>query len=81
MLSVWLLVTAIMLVAHWNSFSNHSAAVLAQTRPGDAGRVLLEHMQRRYLVAIILKAVGVPVLAWLAWRLGVPAVREQFARK
>lgn len=80
-LSAWLLVTAIMLVAHWNSFSNHSAAYLAQSRPGDAGRALLEHMRRRYLVAIVLKAIGVPVLAWLAWRLGVPAVRDKFARK
>ena len=80
-LSVWLLVTAIMLVAHWSSFNNHSAAFLAQTRPGDAGRALIDHGQRTYLVAIILKAIGVPILVWLAWHLGVPAVRSQFARK
>lgn len=80
-LSLWLLVTAIILAAHWSSFNNHGAALLAQSQTDDAARVLFEHLRRRYLVAIILKAVGVPVLAWLAWRLGVPAVRAQFARK
>ncbi len=74
----WLLVTAIMLIAHWSSFNNHGNQLLAQAHLGEAGQVLLERVRRRYLVAMVLKIVGVPILAWLAWRLGAPVVREQF---
>lgn len=77
-LALWLLVTAIQMAAHWSSLSNQSALLMSQSTMDDAGRVLLERIQRRYLTAMILKAVGVPVLAWLAWRLGTPAVRAQF---
>ncbi|HET6588225.1 MAG TPA: hypothetical protein VFG67_10710 [Oleiagrimonas sp.] len=77
-LALWLLVTAIQMAAHWSSLSNQSALLMSQSTMSDAGRMLLERIQRRYLIAMILKAVGVPVLAWLAWRLGTSAVRAQF---
>ncbi|HET7663490.1 MAG TPA: hypothetical protein VFK31_07610, partial [Rhodanobacteraceae bacterium] len=77
-LALWFLVTAIQMAAQWSSLSNQSATLLSQSALNDAGRVLLERIQRRYLVAMILKAIAVPVLAWLAWRLGTPAVRAQF---
>jgi hypothetical protein len=32
------------------------------------------------LVGIVLKAISVPVLAWLAWALGSVSVRQQFAQ-
>jgi hypothetical protein len=80
-LAAWLLVTAIMLIAHWASFNNHSSELLAQSGLGDAGRALLTRVRRNYLVAMCLKAAAVPVLAWLAWRLGAPRVRAQFAAR
>jgi hypothetical protein len=34
-----------------------------------------------YLLALAMKAVAVPVLLWLAWRLGRPDVRARFMRR
>ncbi|HET7266507.1 MAG TPA: hypothetical protein VFJ15_00195 [Oleiagrimonas sp.] len=78
LLALWLLVTAIMLGVDWVSFSRHSQELMAQPHMGDTVRALRERVRNTYLVAIVLKAVAVPVLAWLAWRLGVPSVRAQF---
>ncbi len=77
-LALWLLVTAVMMALHWGNLDGSDAAFAGL---GDAGQALLARMRRSYLVAIILKAIGVGVLAWLAWRLGVPAVRAGFARR
>jgi len=77
-LALWFLVTAIQMAAHWSSLSNQSAMLLSQSTLNDAAHAFLERVQRRYLVAMILKAIAVPVMAWLAWRLGTPAVRAQF---
>ena len=77
-LALWMLITAIQMLAQWSSLNAQSATLMAQPDLNDAGRAMLQHVQRRYLVAMILKAISVPVLAWLAWRLGTPAVRAQF---
>lgn len=78
LLALWLLVTAIMLARHWMSFDHHSQMLLAQSHLGQAGHELVARIQRRFLVGVVLKAVCVPILAWLAWRLGVPKIRAQF---
>lgn len=78
LLALWLLVTAIMMGAHLASFNHHSSMLLAQSDLGEAGRAMLARVRRAYLVGIVLKAVAVPILVWLAWRLGVPSVRAQF---
>lgn len=78
LLALWLLATAIMLGARWTSFNHHSSMLMAQSNLGEAGQALLARVRRSYIVAIALKAVAVPVLVWLAWRLGVPSVRAQF---
>lgn len=77
-LALWLLVTAIMLGADWMSFSQHSEVLLSQPGMADTVGAVRERIRDTYLVAVVLKAVGVPILAWLAWRLGLPSVRAQF---
>jgi len=78
LLALWLLVTAILLGMDWMSFNQHSQVLLAQPDMADTVRAVSKRISNTYLVAIVLKAVGVPILAWLAWRLGVPSVRAQF---
>lgn len=78
LLALWLLATAITMGAHLISFNRHSSLLLSQSNLGEAGKALLARVRRSYMVAIALKAVAVPILLWLAWRLGVPSVRAEF---
>lgn len=77
-LALWLLATTIMMLARWSTFNHQSAALAGESGLSDVARDMVERVRRQYLVAMVLKAVAVPVLAWLSWRLGRPAVRAQF---
>lgn len=79
-LAVWMLVTAIQMGAQWNAIANHSAQLLGQAGGHDVD-VAYAHLRRSYLVAIALKAVAVPILVWLSWRLGSVAVRARFGAR
>jgi hypothetical protein len=39
---------------------------------------VIEQARRSYLLGLLLKALLVPLLLWLAWQLGRPQVRAQF---
>jgi glucan phosphoethanolaminetransferase (alkaline phosphatase superfamily) len=78
LLAVWALVTAIAILAQWNAFQHVSAQLLAQPDTTAGDRALLAHARRVFMAGTALKLAAVPVLAWLAWRLGVPGVRAQF---
>jgi len=60
--------------------SQEIAAVLTQA--GLPPELLARGMKARsiLMVGVVLKAVSVPVLAWLAWVLGSVSVRQQFAQ-
>lgn len=77
-LAVWLLVTTIMLLARWSAFDHQATALMEGKKPGGMVREMVAQMRRQYLVAMVFKALSIPVLAWLSWRLGRPAVRAQF---
>ncbi|HET7359914.1 MAG TPA: hypothetical protein VFJ04_07185 [Rhodanobacteraceae bacterium] len=78
LLALWALATGIAVLAQWSAFQHVSAQLLA--RPGTTAddRIVLAHARRVFIAGTALKLVAVPVLAWLAWRLGVPGVRSQF---
>ena len=78
LLALWALITGGMLLAQWPQFDQASANALAQLRADATLQQALLHARRSYQMALVLKAIAVPVLLWLAWRLGVPAVRAQF---
>jgi hypothetical protein len=75
-LAVWALYTAWMAFHQWQEIG----VVLGQ--PGLPPELLIQATKARsiLLVGIVLKAVSVPVLAWLAWVLGSVTVRQQFAQ-
>jgi hypothetical protein len=76
----WGLVGGLMMVSQWHDFSQAVAATNAQSSLDTASQLALEHLRRSFLIAMAMKAVGVPVLLWLAWRLGRPQVRAQFRK-
>jgi hypothetical protein len=81
LLALWALVSGGLLLAQWSSFSHASADAIAQLQSDAALQQALLHARRSYQMALILKAVAVPVLLWLAWQLGLPVVKVQFRRR
>jgi len=78
LLALWALVSGGLLLAQWSSFDHASADAIAQLQSDAALQQALLHARRSYQMALVLKAVAVPVLLWLAWQLGIPAVCAQF---
>ena len=78
LLALWALVSGGLLLAQWSSFDHASTEAIAQLQSDAALQQALLHARRSYVIALVLKAVAVPVLLWLAWQLGMPAVRAQF---
>ncbi|MHA6205055.1 hypothetical protein ACXU4B_11565 [Dyella soli] len=74
----WGLVGGLILLSQWKEFSDGVALTNAQAGLNDAAQAALAHVHRSFQVALATKAIAVPVLLWLAWRLGRPAVRAQF---
>ncbi|MGE7138868.1 hypothetical protein ACQKIE_14685 [Luteibacter sp. NPDC031894] len=76
LLLVWSAYTA------WVSFDQWRQLGVVLTQPGLPADLLASGEKHRtiLLVGVVLKAVSVPVLGWLAWVLGTLRVRQQFAR-
>ena len=82
LLALWALVGAgLMLMNQWLPLERASADALAHLASDDPLRLAILHARRSYRMALGLKLMAVPLLLWLAWRLGVPAVRMQFRRR
>ena len=75
LLAVWAAWTAMVAFHQWQEIG----VVLGQ--PGLPPDLLARALKARsiLLVGIVLKAISVPVLAWVAWMLGSVSVRQQFA--
>ena len=58
-----------------------STDALAQLGNDATLRNAVVHARRVYRITLGLKAIAIPVLLWLAWRLGTPAVRSQFRHR
>ncbi|MEW9622659.1 hypothetical protein [Rhodanobacter geophilus] len=80
-LVLWALVSGGMMLAQWPQFDRASAEALAQLGSDATLRNAVVHARRVYRITLALKAVAIPVLLWLAWRLGAPAVRMQFRHR
>lgn len=81
LLALWALVGGGMMLAHWSQFDRASADALAQLGNDDVMRSAVLHARRVYRITLVLKAAAVPLLLWLAWKLGTPAVGLQFRRR
>ncbi|HUA80364.1 MAG TPA: hypothetical protein VL997_08335 [Dyella sp.] len=69
MLSVWFAYRGTVSWHQWSALNHLGDAALQQQ---------LDNFKRPLLILMALQAIAVPVLLWLAWQLGQPAVRLQF---
>lgn len=78
LLAVWVAVTGVTLLLQWWQFDRASTEALVQLRADPVLQQAIQHARRTYRLALAFKLVAVPLLLWLAWRLGAPGVRAQF---
>ncbi|MEO8809631.1 MAG: hypothetical protein ABI386_05250 [Rhodanobacter sp.] len=78
MLALWMLVSLAILLMQWPGFERASTEAMGHLDGDVALQQALRHARDTYLLALVLKALAVPVLLWLSWRLGMPSVRAQF---
>ncbi len=76
-LALWSAVTAGLMLLHWGQFEQQRQLALSQAQ-SPLVLLVIEQARRSYLTGLVLKLALLPLLGWLAWRLGVPAVRGQF---
>ena len=74
MLALWFMASAAMLYQQWHAWHQLQSAV-------DGAADVLQRDARQVRMALSFKLVAVPLLLWLVWRLGTPAVRAQFRRR
>lgn len=77
LLALWALATGALMIAQWHQFDVARAHALTQPQP-QILLLLIEQARRSFQLGLVLKALLVPLLLWLAWQLGRPAVRAQF---
>lgn len=77
-LALWMLASGGAMLAQWPQLLQASRDALGQLHDQAALQQAVLHARRSYLLALVLKGIAVPVLLWLSWRLGTPAVRGQF---
>jgi hypothetical protein len=80
LLVLWALATGGLMLAQWGQFAAARAHALGQPQP-DLALLVIEQARRSFLLGLVLKALLVPLLLWLAWQLGRPAVRAQFVAR
>ena len=80
LLALWALATGALMLSQWHQFDVARAHALSQPQP-DILLLLIEQARRSFLLGLVLKALLVPLLLWLAWQLGRPAVRAQFVAR
>lgn len=77
-LAVYSLATGIMLFAHWQSFRQASADLLAQMPHPEIVRGMLARTTHAVGIGLALKAAAAIMLAWLGWYLGTARMRGRF---
>lgn len=77
-LALWSLVTGVLMLHHWGEFALARQQAMAQPQLGEMAVWLINRAQRTWEVGLVLKALAIPLLLWLTWRLGKPDVRAQF---
>ncbi len=77
-LALWMLASGGAMLVEWPSLWHASSDAVAQLHDHAALQQALLHAQHSFLLALVLKGLAVPVLLWLSWRMGTPAVRAQF---
>jgi hypothetical protein len=82
LLALWALVSAVLMLRQWGDFEaarQHALAMQAQF--AEIALWTIARAQRTWQVGLALKAIAIPMLLWLAWQLGRPAVCAQFKQR
>jgi hypothetical protein len=80
LLVLWVLASGGLMFAQWDQFAQARDRALTQPQP-EILLLLIEQARRSYLLGLVLKALLLPLLLWLAWQLGRPGVRAQFTAR
>lgn len=80
LLVIWLVASGGLMLAQWDQFAAARAHALTQPQ-SQILLLVIEQARRSYLLGLALKALLLPLLLWLAWQLGRPAVRAQFPER
>lgn len=80
LLAVWTLVTGVLMLQHTGDFEIARQHARAQPQLGKVALWMIARAERTWRVGLALKAAALPLLLWLAWQLGRPAVKAQFQR-
>ena len=78
LLAVWALASGVLMLQQWSDFDTARQHALAQPQLSDVALWMIARAERTWQVGLVLKAAAIPLLLWLAWQLGRPAVRAQF---
>lgn len=81
LLALWASISGALMLGQWDSFAIARQHALAQPALAEMALWLIARAQRTWEVALGLKAASIPLLLWLAWQLGRPAVQAQFKRR
>lgn len=78
LLACWAVYSGVAMWQGREQFELARQAALANPELGDVALLMVERARRTWAVGIGIKAVGVPLLLWLAWSMGRPSVAAQF---
>jgi hypothetical protein len=81
LLAVWALASGVLMLQQWGDFDTARQHALAQPQLSDVALWMIARAERTWQVGLALKAAAIPLLLWLAWQLGRPAVRAQFRQR
>jgi hypothetical protein len=78
LLAIWWLATAVLMLHHRGDFDLARQHAMTQPQISQLAIWMIDRAQRTWEVGLAFKLLAVPMLLWLAWRLGRPEVRAQF---
>ena len=78
LLALWALVSGVLMLQQSGDFETARQHAMAQPQFGDVALWMIARAERTWRVGLALKAASIPLLLWLGWQLGRPAVRAQF---
>jgi len=78
LLAAWALLSGVLMLQQAGDFDIARQHAQAQPQLGEVALWMIARAERVWQVGLALKAAAIPLLLWLAWTLGRPAVREQF---
>jgi len=78
LLALWSLVTGVLMLQQSGDFEVARQHAMAQPQTAEMALWMIARAERTWQVGLVLKALAIPFLLWLAWQLGRPAVKAQF---